>query len=149
MSEHLTAEQLAELDRQNAKTDEFLRRRSVQREQQEAPIIHKTYDPIEQRSQQTELARLVDERIAQHLSAVNADLATLDKALDAIHGDQGQLITDAESEFQATIEYLEAHGDAIEKLRSEIAALRADLNIVTAITRGEVATLKAKAADVA
>jgi hypothetical protein len=138
-------EQFAEFDRQNAACNEFLRKRAVreQREQSEM-LIRKTYDPdqVERpRPQQPMMSEDVarawhawaDEKIA-------AAIDLYDKAIVAAA--HNELVGAVEAEFDATIKELE-------ELRSELAALRADMNITSAIVRGDVKQLKAKAADVA
>jgi hypothetical protein len=124
-------EQFAEFDRQNAKCNEFLRKRAAL-EQQSEMLIRKTYDPDQverRRPQQATMSEdnakawhaWVDEKIAAAIDAY-------DKITAAAHN---ELVGAVEAEFDATIKELD-------ELRAEIAAVRADLNISSALARGEI-----------
>ena len=148
MFEKLNAETLTEFDRQNAECEAFLLQ-SAARAVQSAPLIHKTLDSnsVERQPQQAVMSE--ENARAWHAWAdekISSAISLYDKTVVVAHD---QLVSEIEAEFRAADEMLTKQQGEIEALRTELAALRADVNIVQAITRGEITSLKAKSTDAA
>lgn len=117
---------------------EMHERRRAQQQKQSAPmeIVRKTYQPRPAQQQQTaamdpETQRGWDKWVKSHI----------DMAIHVYHEQSSEQLEEAIAEFVVT--YVREKTTALRKeFETELASLRADMNIQTGIARGEISELK-------